>query len=131
MINPHDLDTRTRELRRLFELKHGVKSQSLAQALKRVGRRLPRRLRRDGQMLLRLEKMIQNPKLARQADAQEMNRALTAMTTHLESIDVADRRRGRMLGIAGIVAANVLIVAALFVWWLWAEGYVGPQGGGL
>lgn len=125
MIEPRDLASKTHNLRRAFDAKLGVKSRSLSQALKRAGRRLPRRLHKQGAVLVRAEHLVNNPKLARQITPSEVDQAYDAISGYLGSIDVADRRKAWMLSMAGAVAANVLIVAALFIWWLWAQGYVG------
>ena len=125
MIDKDDLEKRTRKLQRLFELQMGVKSRSLAQALRRAGRRLPRKLRRQGKLILRTQQLARNPKLARQIDSAGVENAFAAITAHLEAIDVKDQQKGRIMGIAGIISANLLIVVALFIWWLWWRGYIG------
>ena len=125
MIDVRDLTTRTQNLRRAFEAKLGVKSRNLQQALKRAGRRLPRKQRRQGAVLVRAEKLAQNPKLARQIKPEELDQAFDSISAHLGTIDVADRRKGRWLALAGAVAANLLLVIGAFIWWLWWQGYVG------
>jgi hypothetical protein len=47
-----------------------------------------------------------------------------ALTAHLRAIDVKERRFGFVLGLAGIIAAQVLFVVAAFVVWLWWRGYI-------
>jgi len=103
----------------------GVKSRSLQQALRRAGRRLPKRLRTQGALIVETGKLAQNPKLARQIDETGVNQAFQALTQHLEAVDLKEQRKVRIMGIAGIVSANLLIVTAGFVWWLWWRGYVG------
>lgn len=124
MIDHDDLDKRSARLQRLFEVQMGIKARSLPQALRRAGRRLPKRLRKQGAVILQTQKMAQNPKLARQLDSQEVDRAFEQITAHLETVDLKDERFGRFLGIAGIVSANLLIIVAGFVWWLWWQGHV-------
>jgi hypothetical protein len=108
MIDAHDLASRDKALTRVFEAQLGVKSRTFAGALHRAGRRLPRRLRKQGAVILNAQHLAGNPKLAQQIDARDVDRAYAEITAHLEAIDVADLRRGRLLGLAGIIAANFL-----------------------
>ena len=124
MIDAADIATKTLTLRKLLETKLGVRSRSWRQALKRAGRRLPRGMRRQGDILLKAEKLAQNPKLARQLRPVEVNAAYTAIADHLEAIDVADRRKGWWLSLAGSLATNILLVIGLVLLILWWRGYV-------
>jgi len=45
-------------------------------------------------------------------------------SAHLSAIDVADRRRGKLLSLAGALAFNLLAVAVLFIVWLWWRAYI-------
>ena len=124
MIDPTDMAARNTALTRLFRSQLGVKSRDLGHALGRAGRRLPRKFRKQGALILRTQRLAGNPKLARQINEVEVDQAYAALTSHLQSIDVADVRRGRFLSLAGIIAANFLLVVAAFVAWLWWTGYV-------
>ncbi len=124
MIDAREFVLRDRALARVFEAQMGVKSRSLRQALRRAGRRLPRHLRKQGGVILQAQQLAGNPKLARQINMREVDQAYAAITNHLEAINVADERKGRWLNLAGIVAANFLIVVAAFVLWLWWFDYV-------
>jgi hypothetical protein len=42
----------------------------------------------------------------------------------LQSIDVDDQRRGRILGWVSTIAFDLILIAAAFVLWLWWRGYV-------
>ncbi len=124
MMDAADISGKTLALRKLLEAKLGVRSKSLRQALKRAGRRLPRGMRRQGEVLLRAEQLAANPKLARQLRPAEVDQAFAALNSHLEAIDVADRRKGWWLSLAGSLATNILlfIVGVLLV--LRWRGYV-------
>lgn len=124
MLTARDFDLRDRALARVFEAQLGVKSRSLGQALRRAGRRLPRHVRKQGAFILQAQALAGNPKLARQIDPRAVESAYADITAHLEAIDVADERKGRLLNLAGIIAANILLVAAGFVLWLWWFDYV-------
>lgn len=124
MKNADDLAQTTAAVRDLLKEKHGVRSRDLRGALQRTGRRLPRGLRRQGQVLLDAEKMAAVPKLSRQIDWAATRQAARDITRHLEQIDVSDRRKGRILGMMGLVAGQVLFVGVAFLVWLWWRGYV-------
>ena len=124
MITDKDMAARSRKLRGLMQEKLGVRGRDLRQSLRRAGRRLPRRVRAQGEALVRAEMLAHNPKTARQVDAVTVERAYDVLRAHLEAIDVGEMRKVRLLGLAGAVAANVIGVAALFVVWLWWRGYV-------
>lgn len=108
----------------LLRQKFGVRACDLRRGLARVGNRLPRRMRRHGAALVRAQTLARNPKLARQIDADAVARDHEALLKYLRSIDVADRRRGRILSVTAAVAANLIAVAGLFIFWLWWRGYV-------
>ncbi len=115
---------KSRALRGLMQEKLGVRSGTLAQALRRAGRRLPRGVQASGAELVRAESLSKNPKTARQIDMAAVERAFATVKTHLQAIDLVEERKGRVLAVAGALAANLIAVAALFIVWLWWRGYV-------
>ncbi|WP_068109758.1 hypothetical protein [Tropicimonas marinistellae] len=89
--------------------------------LRRAGRLLPRAVRKDANYLVEMEKLAQHPKLSRQIDGERLNRAQAHLRNHLDTIDPADRRKGRILGIVAPLAFNLLLIAAaLIVWMAWS-----------
>lgn len=124
MITDKDMAAKSRKLRGLMQEKLDVRGRDLRQSLRRAGRRLPTRVRKSAEALMRAEMLAHNPKTARQVDAAQVERDYEAMRSHLLDIDVADRRKARLLGLAGAVVANLILVAVLFIIWLWWRGYV-------
>lgn len=124
MITDRDMVQKSRVLRGLLRAKLGVRSATLAQGLRRAGRRLPRGVRAQGAELVRAEMLAKNPKTARQIDPVAVARAFETVKAHLQAIDVVEERKGRALGVAGALAANLIAVAVLFIVWLWWRGYV-------
>ncbi len=124
MMDSKDMATRSGALRAQMLEKLGVKSVTLAQGFRRAGRRLPRRIRARGKALADAEAMICNPKLARQLDAHAVLRDFEEVSAHLRGIDVADRRKGAWLQLAGAIAANLLAVGIGFLAWLFWRGYI-------
>lgn len=124
MITTKDMATKTRKLCVLMQQKLGVRGRDLHHSLRRAGRRLPRSVRKCGAELVRAELLTHNPKTLRQVDADAVERAYNVMRAYLEKIDVGEMRKARMLNLAGIIAANIIFVAVLFVVWLWWRGFV-------
>ena len=119
-----DLVSKVQQVQTLLEAKFGVRSRSLSQGLRRTGRRLPRRMRQQGQVLAQAEKMTGSAKLWRQVDRAAVLRAFEALKLHLEAIDVAKRRKDRVLNLVALLAFQFLVVLAAFIWLLWWLGYV-------
>jgi hypothetical protein len=109
---------------RLLGEKHGVKGRDLAQVVRRTGRRLPKGLRAQAAVLIEAEKLAAIPKLSRRIDAAAVGRAEQVLKAHLELIDVKERRKGRALSLAGTIAAQVLLISAAFITWLWWRDYI-------
>ncbi|QUJ75490.1 hypothetical protein KDD17_10965 [Sulfitobacter albidus] len=124
MMSDRDMAARSAQILGLLREKYGVQARDLRRGLRRVGRQLPRGMRKRGRALLAAETQAQNPRLARQIDAQAVARDHDALVAYLRGIDVGDRRRGRILSLAAAVAFNLIAVAVLFIVWMWWRGYV-------
>ncbi|UWR23179.1 hypothetical protein [Sulfitobacter sp. S190] len=124
MMSDRDMAAKVAQVQALLHEKFGVKACTLAKAVRRTGRRVPRGMRARMRRLVAADTLARNPKLARQIDPAEVARDFEAVTAHLRAIDVADRRRGWWLSLAGSLAGNLLIVAALFIGYLWWRGHV-------
>lgn len=116
--------TKSRKLRGLMQQKLDVRGRDLRQSLRKAGRRLPRSVRKRGAELMRAEMLAHNPKTARQIDFAQVDQAYEYMRAHLESIDVGEVRKSRLLSLTGAIVANLLLVILLFVVWAWWRGYI-------
>lgn len=124
MRNADEFVREIEELRELMVRKLGVRAKSFPAALSRAGRRLPRAIRREGQVLAQAIPLSDHPKLARTLDTDRLGRAAVAMREYLDGIDLADRRWGVFLGILGSIAFNFLLAAALVIVWLAWRGKI-------
>lgn len=115
---------RSDRLAELIEERLGVRGRGLEAKLRRAGRLLPRWLRREASQLVKAERLMSHPKLMMQADPAALDRAFRHCETWLKTIDPAERRKSRMLGFLGVNAANLLIVAGLFIAYLVWAGYL-------
>lgn len=124
MMSDTDMAAKADKVLGLLYEKFGLRARDLRHGVKRAGRRLPRGVRRQAQRLGAAQALARNPRLARQIDAAAVERDYRGVVAYLRGIDVADRRRARILGLAGALAANLIAVAVLFLLWLWWRGYV-------
>lgn len=90
-------------------------SGDLAGALKKTRRRLPRRIFRQGMLLAEALPLLEHPKLQFTVDEPRLRGAAREVKAHLEAIDLADRRKGRVLDILASIAFALIIVFALTV----------------
>ena len=110
-----DLDTRLDTLAALMEERLGIRGGGFEEKLARVGRRLPRRLRREGALLVEARAMAGHPKLGRRVDEQRLDKAARVLERHLEGIDGTKRRINLAINWLAGNALNLLIVFALTV----------------
>ena len=121
MSDADDLRARSDALRQQLRDTFGVRGRDLDHALRRARRLLPRGMRQKGARLVEAQAMLGHPKLERMIDFAELRAAQEAISVHLDSIDVADARRGWWLSLAGVIAFNLIVVLAAFITWMvWA-----------
>ena len=114
-MTPQELTPHIDDIRRLLETQLRVRGATLAKQVQRAGRQLPRKIRTEAAFLVQANMLVQNPKLARMISPDRTQKAAETITTYLRGIDPYDRRKGRILNIAGILAFNLLLVGGLVV----------------
>ncbi|MCR8826187.1 hypothetical protein [Pseudosulfitobacter koreensis] len=119
-----DIDTRAERLRAAFETALGIRARSFDAALRKAGRRLPKPVRRQAEVVQHARAIDGHPKLRRTIDPGAVAQAEADVLAHLKTIDLADQRRGRLLGLAGVIVFNLLVIAGLFVGWLVWSGHL-------
>lgn len=124
MLSQEDIDNQTSRLRQALRDVHGVRGKDLSTALKRAGRLLPAYVRKAGLEIVEVEKLGGNPKLLRRVDPSALKAAERVVMDHLDAIDVADRRKGKILGMLGVISFNIILVVAMFITWLVWAGYL-------
>lgn len=121
MARDGSIEARAARVRRALDAAFGVRAGTLAQAARKAGRRLPRRVRADIALITAAEDRASNPRLAPTLDNTALSRAEEDALSWLASVDHADARRGALLGLAGTIVFNLLLVVAAFVGWMvWA-----------
>ncbi|WP_299550508.1 hypothetical protein [uncultured Tateyamaria sp.] len=124
METQDSIQARAKRVQDALAAAFGVRGKSLETALRRTGRRLPRRLRAEAQKIVAAQSVGGHPKLMRQVDGTALSSAEERIVRFLQGIDRADRRKGVWLGIVGAVAFNILLVAAVVITWMWWAGYI-------
>ena len=99
-------------------------SGSLSESLRRARRHLPYRLRRVAEDLAAAEEASCNPRLAVTLDQTRLLRKARRLRGYLAEVDMADRRKGRLLDIAATTGFALLAVLALLVLVLRWRGFV-------
>ncbi|HEY9040023.1 MAG TPA: hypothetical protein VIN05_13890 [Roseovarius sp.] len=115
MIDPvtfqQEIDAARAKLRRRL----GARGKTLAQALRRAKRSLPRPARQAGEQLVQMQAMAAHPRLRRLVGRAEVDAALSALNAPLATINVKERRKDRLLSIARSAVVNMLIFGALLI----------------
>ena len=107
-------------LRAKMRAKLGVRGKTFAATLRRAGRLMSKPARQAGNVLVTAAASMDHPQLRARVDAVQVQAAFSQVHAHLDTVDRADRRKGMILGMAGGLVFNlILIVAALigFLWW--------------
>lgn len=99
----------------LLAEKFGAASGRLDRRARKAGRNLPRWVRRDLDRLAAVQTMAGHPKLGRMVDTRKSLKAAARTRDWLDAVDVADRRRGRLLGMLGALSFNLILAFVLLI----------------
>ncbi|MFD2740144.1 hypothetical protein ACFSUD_11220 [Sulfitobacter aestuarii] len=124
MMESRDMQAKAEALQRLLQERLGIKARNLRQGFRQARRHLPRPVRRQARMLGEAEQLVGHPRIARQLDPAVMENAFASVRSHLRGIDAGDLRKARILAVAGSIAWKLLLLAGVFVTFLWWRGYV-------
>jgi hypothetical protein len=122
--DPLQLDRLSDRLTALLREKLGVRADTLPVALRRAGRKLPRRLRQDGALLLAAIERSRNPRLARVTDGDGPERAAKRIEAYLSGLDPATARARARAYLFADLAFRLAVVIALVIGVLAWRGYV-------
>lgn len=103
---------------------YGFKGRDLEQVLYKSRRSLPRALRQAGAQIVQAQALVGHPKLERMIDFQDLSVKHDQISTHLDEIDTADIRRGKLLAMAGRIAFYLIFVMACLIVWAVRSGYL-------
>ncbi|MEJ6397249.1 hypothetical protein [Yoonia sp. 208BN28-4] len=123
-MTAENLETQLNDLQALMAEKLRVRGPTFGAQLRKAGRALPRGVRRDGAYLAQAETLMQNPKLVRMIDQRQADKAHANIVAHLQTVDPADRIKGRVLGILGSISAVLIFTFIVVVYVLVQRGIV-------
>lgn len=124
MIEIADINTKAHTIEALLQERLRLRSDGLEQGLRRAGRRLPRRLRDQGEVLVKASQLAGHPKLARRIDEQKVQSAYDGLKDHLSTIDPAVVRKERLLDLGATIGFYIIAAFAALICWMWWAGYV-------
>jgi hypothetical protein len=124
MMTTQDIQAKEARLLELAKEKFGVRAKTLSRAMKKLGRRVPSRLHRQAEVFVAAQRLGGHPKLMMQVDAVAVGKAFDEIVAHLETIDVADRRKGALLNLAAALSFNVMVVVVLVILVLRWQGLI-------
>lgn len=124
MIEQDSFHRMTTELEHLLAQKHGLTSGLFETRLRKALRRAPRKVRAAEERFVQVSVQMGNPKLMRLMDPAVLEADFQLLRAHFRAIDVADRRKGLVLGVLGSVGFSLLAVAALLIIFLVWKGYL-------
>ena len=124
MADADDIEAKYAHASELVAQKIGPRGPDLKRQVRKAGRRLPRSVRNDLQVLAHATDLVRHPKLARQVNAETVSIAYNRAKAHLDTIDPKDRRKGIFLTWLGDNAFNLLLVFVFLVVVLRLRGLV-------
>ena len=119
-----DIVARVARLEGLLESRFGAARGGLARRVAKVGRRVPRSVRRDLNTVVQAAQIATHPKLGLRIDHARVRAAAERAEAHLKAIDVRQRRIGQVLGILGALVFNLLLVVVILLVLLHWRGFV-------
>lgn len=120
-------DTLSRKIDRISALlaaRLKLRGGTLEQQAYKVGRSLPRGVRRDLLQVVRADIAQGHPKLARMVDTGRVGLAADRVEAHLKTIDPWEQRKTRILRVLALWSAVGITAFGLTVWWLRAQGRI-------
>lgn len=124
MIDPGQIQKQNRALTRLAGQKFAFEVETLERAMKKTGRRLPRKAHAQAKILIEAERLAGHPKLSLMLDGDKIAGAQQALRAALDQIDPAERRKGMVLSTLGMAAFHLIAVFALLMAVLLWRGFL-------
>ncbi len=124
MAGPIDTEAQIARTSALLREKLGARGGSLEKALGKARNRLPRRIYKQGLLLAKAQGTAHHPKLRLTLDHASIDKAAREVQAHLSAIDLADRRKGWVLGMLGGLSFNLILAVALLIAFLMWRGFL-------
>lgn len=119
-MNDTTVGDMTHRVAELMEARLRIRGAGLGEKLRRGGRLLPRKVRREAEYLLRASELERVPKLRSQLDPSRIASAYDTCIAYLKPLGQAAHRRALLLDILETVGAAVfvtlVVVILLLIW---------------
>ncbi|MEZ5714113.1 MAG: hypothetical protein R3D85_02395 [Paracoccaceae bacterium] len=115
MTESGDITALSADLEQRLGDKLGLRRGSLSARARKAGRRLPRAVRRDAELIGQAGLLAAHPKLRKRVDAPAVAAAHRRVAEHLDGIDRGERRMNLLLGLLAGLVANLILLALLTV----------------
>ena len=124
MFDPAHFQTRLKEAQTLLKRTFGGDPKTLKAGLHKAGRRLPRKARLAGREIVKAQPLADHPKLQQQLDGKKLDKQFDRLIAGIKSVDMADRRKGAVLGALAATAFNLLVFFGLLLLFAMWRGWV-------
>jgi hypothetical protein len=111
MSDASTYDRRRAKLNASLEKRLGLKNKAFEARLRRAMRRFPKRERHAARAILTAGEKMQHPKLARLIDPATLDAEFDRVERHVATIDLAEERMTRVLGMLGALSFNLILLA--------------------
>lgn len=108
----------------LMEERLSVRGRTLAEQVRKAGRRLPRKVREAAAYLAEAGEMAQNPKLLVRLDEGDVAAAYDTCLRHLGGISRGGRRSSALLNAAASAAFGIFVVMVLAIGVIYWRGLI-------
>lgn len=124
METQDSIDARAKRVQSALDGAFGVRAKTLKAALRKTGRRMPKRLHKDAGQIVAAQDLHGNPKLMRQLDTSALAAAEERVVLWLDTVDRGDVRKGYWIWVGAMIGFNLLLVIGAVVVWMWWTGRV-------
>ena len=111
------------DISKLLE-KHLHLTGEFSKIMRKAGKHVPRKIRKRMNLLVEAAHIQGHPRLAQTLDEAALKVHARVVKQHLAQINLGDRRKGKVLEIAGTCAFSLLVVLALLFLVLRWRGFV-------
>lgn len=108
----------------LMERRFGLRAATLQEALRKAGRKLPKKVLLAAKVLAQADEHSKNAKLLMQLNEPEIANAYDLCVTHLNKGTLKGDRRARVIGAAATLATILLLVGVSLIALLRWRGYI-------
>jgi hypothetical protein len=123
-VSQEDFDRRLAKAEKALRQAYGGKPDTFEAALRRAGRRLPRKARKAGEEVVAAQALVGHPKLRLQIDWARVTRNLDRVIEAANKVDRKDSRKGKVLGALASLAFNLLLLFTLVVVFALWQGWL-------